>query len=89
MNCHILLKCSHEEDEMSSIYHFGHFSRFIVPIHDLVKCNGSDLNDILSGAHTLTGCDINSKVGKKAASCLQDSRENGYMSLSVLSESQN
>ena len=48
-------------------YGTGKKSRFL-PIHELVISLGQNLSSVVLKAHILTGCDVTSKVGTKAAS---------------------
>ena len=36
-----------------------------VPLHTIFKCIGKDLSSVLPAVHSLTGCDITSKIGTK------------------------
>eukprot|EP00794_Sanderia_malayensis_P020696 gene20696-22732_t len=44
----------------------GDYSRFVA-FHELVASQSHDICEVLSAAHTLTGCDYASKVGSKKA----------------------
>ena len=61
---HMPFFLQHNLEELWVKAGIGDTTRF-VPLHTIFKCIGEDLSAVLPAVHSLTGCDVTSKIGTK------------------------